>query len=151
MIREHTRLLVIRPRVGEFFIEALVAAAIIGILAAIALPAYSSFVTSSRAKGAAADLLALALVYENDFQKQLAYPTYDSAAIPALPAARTSPMSADFGAWTPAQSDGYTYSTTSTTSTYRLTATASTGDCVLTLSNVNGRTASGAKCGFTSW
>ncbi len=132
----------------------MVSMAIIAILAAIAVPSYSTYVNQSRAKGAASDLVAMSLALENDFQKTLAYPTsYTTATvIPALPTSRTGNPLLDFATWAPAEGAYYTYSVISTATSYTVTATA-TGNinCTLTLTNQNVRTASGSNCGFTSW
>jgi len=139
---------------GFTVIELMITVAIIAILTAIAVPSYSSYITQSRAKGASADLVALSLVYENDFQKTLVYPTYASGTvIPALPSARTATQITDFGAWSPAEGGYYTYTVFSSSTTYTVTATAvpATVNCTLTLTAGNLRSAAGTACGFTSW
>jgi len=137
---------------GFTMIELMIAVAVAAILAAIALPTYASYVASSRAKGAASDLVALGLVYENDFQKTLVYPTYAAGTtIAASSANRTGTQATDFANWAPAEGSYYTYTTSSSATAYTLTATAITGNCVLTLNNSNTRTATGSSCGFTSW
>jgi len=144
-----------RVAMGGFtLLELMVSAAIIAILAAIAVPSYSTYVKQSRAKGASSDLVAMSLALENDFQKTLTYPTAYAAStvIAALPASRTGSPANDFATWAPAEGAYYTYSVISTANSYTVTATATgTGNCTLSLSNTNVRTASGAGCGFTSW
>jgi len=136
---------------GFNLIELMVVLAIITIRAAIAVPSYSSYITQSRAKGASSDLVALALVYEADFQTALAYPIYAAGTvIPAVPSNRTGTQATYFPSWSPAEGSYYTYTLNSSASAYTLTATANTGTCVLTLSNLGTRTAAG-NCGFTSW
>lgn len=145
----------LRGRTAGFtVIELMITVAIMAILTAIAVPSYSSYIAQSRAKGASADLAALSLVYENDFQKTLVYPTYAAAtAIPALPGARTGTQITDFGAWSPAEGSYYSYSVSSSGTTYTVTAalTANAANCTLTLTAGNVRTAAGPNCGFTSW
>ena len=52
----------------------MIVVAIVAILAAVAMPSYDRYVKKSRARGASADLVALSLTLENQFQKTLAYP-----------------------------------------------------------------------------
>jgi type IV pilus assembly protein PilE len=131
---------------GFTVIELMITVAIIAILAAIAVPSYSTYVTQSRAKGASSDLVAMSLALENDFQKTLTYPTAyaTSTVIAALPAGRTGSPANDFATWAPAEGAYYSYSVIST-------ATGNNINCTLSLSNLNVRTATGASCGFTSW
>lgn len=60
---------------GFSLIELMVAVVIIGILAALALPAYQSYVQKSKIRAAQADLVALSLAIENRYQRTLSYPT----------------------------------------------------------------------------
>ncbi len=145
----------LRTSGGFTLLELMVSMAIIAILAAIAVPSYSTYVNQSRAKGAASDLVAMSLALENDFQKQLVYPSsYTTATvIPALPTSRTGNPATDFATWAPAEGAYYTYSVyTPNNTSYTVTATAIGNiNCTLTLTNQNVRTASGSNCGFTSW
>lgn len=142
---------------GFTVIELLVTVAIVAILAVIAVPSYSSYVSQGRAKGAASDLVSWSLVMENDFQRTLAYPTTYSTTttVPATSAARTSQENTDFGAWTPAESNYFTYSVLTSSTSYTLTATAIAGNCTLTITGsstaTNTRSVTGSGCGFTSW
>ena len=149
-----------RQRVNGGFtlIELMIVVAILGILAAIAYPAYQSYVTKSRALAAASDLVGMALALENTFQKTLAYPTYaNETTIPALPASRANSTGAnDFSAWAPSQSTYFNYKVTSTATTFTVKAAGKgsgsgmSSNCTLTLTNNNVRAAASA-CGFTSW
>ena len=55
-------------------IEILIAVAITAIIAAIAWPAYSSFIFKSDVRAAQADLLSLSLKMESQYQRTLQYP-----------------------------------------------------------------------------
>jgi type IV pilus assembly protein PilE len=134
----------LRKRVQGFtLIELLVALVVAAILAAAAMPAYTSLVNRSRAKDACADLGALALNLENRYQLQLSYPTN---------AANTVATTSTFTGWSPTQASYFDYTLVSTASTYTVTATGKStlAGCVLTLDQANTRTASSG-CGFTSW
>ena len=123
--------------------ELMVAVAIVAILAAIAVPSYSSYITSSRANNAATDLVALSLDLNAEYSKTLVYPVYSSG---------TAATTSLFTGWSPTASSYFTYSVVSTTSSYTLTATGidSMQGCILTLDNNNTRTATD-DCGFSSW
>lgn len=155
-------LLAQRQRVNGGFtlIELMIVVAVLGILAAIAYPSYSSYLTKSRAQAATSDLVGMALALENTFQKTLSYPTYtNTTIIPALPSNRTATNGLDdFSAWAPSQSEYFNYKviTNNTDSTFRVTAqgkgssSGMSSSCSLTLTNNNARTAAPA-CGFTAW
>lgn len=131
-------------RNGFTLLELLVVIAIIAILAAIALPSYESYISKSRAKAAQTDLAALALNFENAFQRQLAYPVATTTT--------TADTEALFTGWTPAES-AFTYSVVSTAATYTLTASGKDGSlssCVMSLDNENVRTVTACP-GISSW
>jgi type IV pilus assembly protein PilE len=132
---------------GFTLVELMVVVAIAGILAAVALPSYNSFVKKGRAKDAAADLVALSLNLENRFQLQLAYPVNAAGTSATATTATT-----NFTAWAPTQLSYFTYTLESAANSYTLTATGKStlSGCNLTLSHANVRTASSA-CGFTTW
>lgn len=128
---------------GFTLIELMITLVVAGVLAAVAMPAYSGFVKKSRARDAGADLAALALNMENSFQLQLAYP---------VNAANTVASTSNFSAWSPTQASHFNYTLASTATSYTLTATgkSSLDGCVMTLNQANTRSASSA-CGFTTW
>ena len=128
---------------GFTLVELMIAVALVGILTALALPSYQSYMLKARAKDASADLAALALNMENRYQLQLAYPVY---------AAGTVATSTLFPAWAPTQAASFSYTLVSTATSYTLTASGTGGatGCNLSLDQANSRTASSA-CGFTTW
>jgi type IV pilus assembly protein PilE len=128
---------------GFTLIELLIVIVISAILAAVAMPAYTSMVNKSRAKDACADLSSLALNLENRYQLQLAYP---------VNAAGTVASTSTFTGWSPTQANYFGYTLVSTASSYTVTATGkgTLAGCVLTLDQANTRTAS-SSCGFSSW
>ena len=128
-------------------IELMIVVVVIAILASIALPAYLNYVKKSRAKSAAADLVALSLNFENAYQRTLDYPVSTAANTAAVKTLMTG--------WSPSQGDFFDFSVNSTASAYTLTATgkkASSG-CTLTLTNANTRTIRGGSAcgGVTEW
>ncbi len=137
---------------GFTLIEILIVIALVGILTAIALPAYQSYIMKSRARSATADLVTLSLVVENQYQKSLTYSTSSTATTTATTTA--------FSGWNPAQSVFFTYTygytaansaaTPAVPESYTLTATGiGTMSCTLTLTSANTRNATGSSCGFS--
>lgn len=125
-------------------IELLITVAIVGILASIAFPAYDSYVTKSKIKSAQADLVALSLVMENRFQRQLVYGTTTSSTTAATKCvAATGSTSCTASSWQPSQSDFFTYKiVSSTNSSYKLEALGTSGKvngCSITLTQDNVR------------
>jgi len=143
---------------GFTLIEMMITVAIVAILAAIALPAYSSYVTKSNIKAAQADLVALSLNLENYYQKQLAYPTATASGTTQIQcvlstgaASCTNPVSG----WIPSQGSLFTYSlSTATATTYTVTATGSSGavnGCVISLDQSNTRSIASCSSYNGSW
>jgi type IV pilus assembly protein PilE len=128
---------------GFTLIELMITAVIIAILAAIALPVYTNYIQSSRARTAGGDLVALASALENRFQRTLSYPV----------AADNSTNTTDTQAlvnnvWAPAEDENFEYTAVFDGTGYILTATGTA--CTLTLDEGNTRTISGTGCGGLS-
>jgi len=116
---------------GFTLIELMITVAIIGILSAIALPAYNNYLLKGKIKAAQADLVALSLNVENHYQRQLSYPASGIA---------------QFTGWNPAQKDDFTYTYTKKDgATYIVEAkgkgSSSLNGCTLTLDQANTRVA----------
>lgn len=134
---------------GFTLVELMVSVAVVAILAAIAVPAYSSYINKSTIKAAQSDLVALSLNLENIYQKQLVYPTATASGSTQIqcvlagnPSSCTSNPSSG---WQPSQSSKFNYSLSSTSTTYTVTATGNGGSlngCTITLDQGNGRSIS---------
>ena len=122
---------------GFSLIELMVAIAIIGILASIALPSYQAYVAKSKLRAAQADIVALSLAIENVYQRTLSYPVLTNANLAAVKLAFTS--------WSPSSKAAeFVFTVTSTATTYTISAAPPTGTslagCTLTLDQSNART-----------
>lgn len=140
---------------GFTLIELMMVVAIIGILAAIAVPSYSKYLLKGKVTAAQADLVALSLNLENSYQRQLSYPP-NLAAIEEK--TKDTLKEHNLSSWRPVQKDDFTYSyekTASGNSAYTVTAKAKTSStlagCTLTLSSDNARAATAACLGSSTW
>jgi type IV pilus assembly protein PilE len=127
---------------GFTLIEVMIVIAIVAILTRVALPSYLTYVKTSHARGAAADVTSLAANLENSYQLQLKYPVNSNVTA----------TTTNFPGWQPTQSSFFSYAVTSTTTAYTITATGSgtlTG-CTITLAQ-DGTKSATSTCGFTSW
>ena len=69
---------------GFTLIELMITVVIVAILAAIALPSYQNYIKRANIKAAQTDLVALSLVFENYYQRNLSYPNQDYTNTSAL-------------------------------------------------------------------
>jgi type IV pilus assembly protein PilE len=118
---------------GFTIIELLIVLAIVSILAAISVPAYSKYISKEKLRRAQADLQLISLRLENQYQRVLAYPSveYETTAL-LIKNAITD--------WSPTSStDDFNFSSeNATSSTYTLKSTGLSGsvkDCVVLLSH----------------
>ena len=127
------------PESGFTLVELLAAIAIVAVLAAIAVPSYSSFVYKGEIKTATADAKALSLNFENTYQRTLSYPT--------IVAADT--LTTKFTGWKPA-SNAFSFSAVGTAAAYTITVSGSaTGysGCKITLTHDGSCSITGCKSG----
>lgn len=119
---------------GLTLIELMIVVVVIGILAAIAVPAYQDYVDRSRARVAAGHLVAMAAAVENSFQRKLSYPADEG----------------DITGWQDPNDSYFSYHYKSGSGGYILEAKGE--GCELILDHKNNRDISGAKCGgLTEW
>lgn len=102
---------------GFTLLELMVAVIILAILAAIAMPMYSNYITKAKARSAQSDLVALSLVLESLYQRNLKY--IDSSGEKTVSNYLTTNTMA--GSWQPS-ADTFDYKLTVTTTTYSLKA-----------------------------
>lgn len=137
-----------RKQRGFTLLELMISVAIIGILAAIAMPAYDSYITKSKIKAAQADLVGLSLSLENLYQKQLSYPTVTTSnTADTQCVAYNGTKSCTTSSWKPSQSADFNYSITDAKAkSYQIQAVGSTGKvngCTIVLTSDNTRSISG--------
>ncbi|WP_180175355.1 MULTISPECIES: type IV pilin protein [Acinetobacter] len=135
---------------GFTLLELMVAVIILAILAAIAMPMYSNYITKAKARSAQSDLVALSVVMESLYQRNLKY--VDSAGEKTVSDYFTT--NSMTGSWQPS-ADTFDYKLTVTTTTYSLKAIGNDRNhgCEITLTNTNSRSITGdSACGgLTSW
>lgn len=133
---------------GFTLIELMITVVIVAILAAIALPSYQNYIKRANIRAAQTDLVALSLVFENYYQRNLSYPNQDYA--------NTSALSA-FPQWSASKTDIFEFSSKKVDGGkgYELYATANRSsnlaNCELKITNTNQRTATTSCDGKTTW
>ena len=133
---------------GFTLIELMITVVIVAILAAIALPSYQNYIKRTNIKAAQTDLVALSLVFENYYQRNLSYPNQDYA--------NTSALSV-FPQWAASKTDIFEFSSKKVDGGkgYELYATANKSsnlaNCELKITNTNQRTATTSCDGKTTW
>lgn len=142
---------------GFTLIELMVTVVIIAILAAIAMPMYSNYITKAKARNAGADLVTLSLVLESLYQRNLTY------AIPTPnPTTTTAETQSHASTWQTGEAETFDYTmevkkvdASDTRVGYVLTATGKgrNAGCTLTLNSKNQRgvPATSGCGGLTSW
>jgi len=105
----------VRSSAGFTLIEMMITVVVVAILAAIALPSYTSYIKRSNARAAGADLVALSTALENVFQRTLQYPDAETS--------DTADTQAQVTGWSPAQADNFEFTMDSDPGEYTLTAT----------------------------
>lgn len=134
-----------RTQDGFTLIEVLITVAIVAVLAAVALPAYGSYITKSKVKAGQADLMALVGNMESVYQKTLAYPAATTT---------TADTKAAFTGWAPAQDKDFKYIIQSVSGlNYSLQAigiSSALTNCTITVTQDNTRSISSG-CGASTW
>ena len=124
-----------RNNKGFTLIEVMIVVVIIGILAAVALPSYSDYVTRGKIPGAVSGLADMQVKMEQYYQDNRTYTSGGAACGAALPTAKE-----------------FTFTCTASASAYTVTATgtgAMTG-FVYTVDQANVRATTGVLSGWTS-
>ena len=133
---------------GFTLIELMITVAIVAILAAIALPSYQNYIKRANIKAAQTDLVALSLVFENYYQRNLSYLNQDYTNTSAL---------SIFPQWAASKTDTFEFSSKKVDGGkgYELYATANKSsnlaNCELKITNTNQRTATTSCDGKTTW
>lgn len=139
---------------GFTLIELMITMLIAGVLAAITVPSYLSYVAKQKVRVGQSDLVSLAMNMENYLQNNTTYP--------AVTAGTSATQTALSGSgWGPAGTSDFSYAitavvqpTSTSNGTYTVTATGTSNfvtGCTITLTSANVRTVSGCAGGGTTW
>lgn len=99
---------------GFTLVELMIALAVTGILAAIAVPSYFHFVKSSRLQAAQTDLVNMSVSMENYYYQQLSYPESTTTTLQSQ---------AELKGWVPTQKKYFNYTILKDGNSYILSAT----------------------------
>lgn len=135
---------------GFTLIEILIAVAIVGILAAIALPSYRSYIAKQRMSASQTDVAALAMNMETYLQNNTQYPAVVSG---------TAAIQGSLPGWVPVQGADFTYAITAVSNsvsppTYSVQAvgtSALVSGCIILLNSIGTRTLQGCPGSATTW
>lgn len=97
-------LLAQKIELGFTLVELMVTVLILAILAGIAMPMYSNYITKAKARNAGADLVTLSLVIESLYQRNLTYPIPTTN--PTVSTVKTQEYAT---AWQPAETETFEY------------------------------------------
>lgn len=99
---------------GFTLVELMIALAVTGILAAIAVPSYYHFIKSSRLQAAQTDLVNMSVSMENYYYQQLSYPESTTT---------TTQSQTELKGWVPTQKKYFDYTILRNGNNYTLSAT----------------------------
>ena len=137
---------------GFTLIEVMIVVVLIGILSAVAIPQYSSYLMRQKIKAAQTDLATAVMAMESRYNLDMAYP---GATGTSATAATTTDMTSAITSWAPSQTKDFYYTIqASSGTTYTLAATGYTNKlstCTISINQQNVRSITTGCDGATSW
>ena len=133
------------PEFGFTLIELMIVVALISILAAIAVPSYTSYVNKQRMRAAQADLVVLAANAENTFQRTLTYPATTTT---------TAGTKTALASWQPSDDKLFDFlisASSATAFTVQAVGKGALSGCTISLTQANVRATSGCPQGGGAW